>query len=118
MLFRSKDPDIGERAACRGVDLDDPRPRVGRAHQCEVEQPGQDDVVDEPTAPGEEALIFLASGGLTNHRSFYAMACFTRSAVNGSARSRLPVAFAIPLAMAAAVGPCEPSPTPRNRSAG
>ena len=41
-------------------------------------------------------------------------ACFTRGAVKGSARRRLPVALAIALAIAAAAGPCEPSPTPRN----
>ena len=35
----------------------------------------------------------------------YASACFTRSGVKGSARRRLPVAFAMALAIAAAAGP-------------
>src|SRR5262249_56616064 len=81
---------------------------------------GQAEVGDESARLGllEEihALERLREGlglGLTHARAF-----FTRSGVNGSARSRLPVALARALAMAAAAGPCEPSPTPRKRSAG
>src|SRR5207249_8127128 len=107
----------GELSRRGGVDRDDARPRVRRPHEGYVDEPGRHDVVDEPTAPGEETRVFLAPRRLTDHGRRYT-GCLSRSGVNGSARSRLPVALAIPLAMAAAVGPCAPSPTPRNRSAG
>jgi putative transposase len=48
----------------------------------------------------------------------HASARLTRSGVNGSPRKRLPVAWAMALAIAAPVGPCAPSPTPRKRSSG
>ena len=114
----------------RRLDPDDASPWADRLGEPEGEEPdatpdvetagtlGQAEVGDERARFGllEEihALERLREGlglGLTHAR-----ACFTRSDVNGSARSRLPVAFATALAMAAAAGPCAPSPTPRNRS--
>src|SRR5207248_112053 len=42
------------------------------------------------------------------------IAALIRARVSGSSRSRTPVASAMALAMAAAVGPCAASPVPRN----
>src|SRR5262249_4533269 len=126
-----------ERARCldalsRRLDADDAPAWADRLGEPEGEEPdaaadveaagalGQAELGDESARFGllEEihALERLREGlglGLT-----HASACFTRSGVNGSARSRLPVVFATAFAMAAAAGPCAPSPTPRNRSPG
>ena len=43
---------------------------MGRAHQHEVQQIGEADVVDEPSTAGEEPLVFTASRRLADHRSW------------------------------------------------
>jgi len=44
------------------IDREQPRPRMRRAHEGEVKRARPNDVVDEASAPGDEALVFLASG--------------------------------------------------------
>src|SRR5208282_1202649 len=57
---------------------------------------------------------------LVGHRPTYTQTsvAFTRSGVNGRSRMRRPVALANALPIAAAAGPCAPSPTPRGFSSG
>ena len=63
-----KDRHAGKRPRCFRVDPDDPRTGVHRTNEREMAKPRRGDVVDEPSAPGDQALVFLTSWRLTDHR--------------------------------------------------
>ena len=67
-IVGEEDDDPGELARRLRIDGDDPCPRVRGADDGEMGDAGWGDVVDEAAAAGDEPLVFLAPGGLTDHR--------------------------------------------------
>ena len=60
----------------------------------------------------------MNKGHIHDDQRAYPSVVLTRSGLNGRSRSLLPVACAKALAMAATIGPCEPSPEPSGFSFG
>jgi hypothetical protein len=57
------------RARRAQVDTHEARTSVRRADQNQVQLVGMPDVVDEPTAPHDQTLVFLAARRLADHRA-------------------------------------------------